>query len=185
LHKKLLHKSEFDQAHYEEWFKRSPTNLFYNFWTLLPVSTNFGNLEQFLEFIQLKNDLKITAQCRARIRPVATVRACGDLLRARLAGPRPGGPAQSRRRLTRAARAPAWSPRAIHACGGAVGAGQRQGAAGKHRWGPGVTPCKKSGAEAHRGGRAMVGWREAAGAAAFRWESGSGGVAASSERSCG
>jgi hypothetical protein len=58
LYKKLLHKSEFGQAHYEEWFKRSPTKLFCNFCTLLQVSTNFGSLKQFLKFKTIENDLK-------------------------------------------------------------------------------------------------------------------------------
>jgi hypothetical protein len=58
-----------------------------------------------------------------------------------------------------------------------VGAGQRQGAANEHRWGSGVALSKKSGGGAHRGGRATVGRWDVAGAAAFRWEGGSGGVA--------
>jgi hypothetical protein len=33
-------------------------NLFCNFWTLLQVSTNFGNLKQILKFKTIKNDLK-------------------------------------------------------------------------------------------------------------------------------
>jgi hypothetical protein len=51
--------------------------------------------------------------------------------------------------------------------GGAVGAGRRQGAAGEHRWVPGEAPGKKSGDEAHRGGRATVGRRKTVGAAVF------------------
>jgi hypothetical protein len=42
-----------------------------------------------------------------------------------------------------------------------------QGVLGEHRWGPGEAPDKKSGDRAHRGGRATVGRREMAGAAAF------------------
>jgi hypothetical protein len=60
--------------------------------------------------------------------------------------------------------------------GGVVGTGPQQGATGEHRWGPGVAPGKTSGGGAHRGGRATVGWQEVAGAVAFRWEGGSGGV---------
>jgi hypothetical protein len=69
--------------------------------------------------------------------------------------------------------------------GGAVGACRRQGAASEHRWGPGVAPGKKSGGGAHQGGRATVERREVAGAAVFRWEVSSDGVAASSGRSYG
>jgi hypothetical protein len=50
-----------------------------------------------------------------------------------------------------------------------VGADRRQGAVGEHRWGPRVAPCKKSGGEAHQGGRATVGrWEAVAGAASER-----------------
>jgi hypothetical protein len=47
--------------------EESNKNLFYNFWTLIQVSTNFGSLGQFLEFKQLKN----ATQCRASNRPTA------------------------------------------------------------------------------------------------------------------
>jgi hypothetical protein len=47
-----------------------------------------------------------------------------------------------------------------------------QGVVGEHRWGPGEAPGKKSGDGAHRGGRATVGRREAAGVTVFN----SGGV---------
>jgi hypothetical protein len=69
--------------------------------------------------------------------------------------------------------------------GGTVGAGRRQGVADEHQWGPGVAPGKKSRDGAHRGGRATVGRQEVAGTAAFRWEGGSDGVAASLGRSHG
>jgi hypothetical protein len=44
-------------------------NLFYNFWTLLQVSTNFGSLKQFLEFKTIENDLKSAAHCWAETGP--------------------------------------------------------------------------------------------------------------------
>jgi hypothetical protein len=77
---------------------------------------------------------------------------------------------------------PAWRGDVLD--DGPVGAGWRQGAAGEHWWGPGVVSCKKSGDEAHRGGRAAVGQWEVADAAAFRWEGSSDGVVVSLVRSC-
>jgi hypothetical protein len=96
----------------------------------------------------------------------------------KLAGPRPGSPAQQGKRpvwptATRVRnKLTMWSPRAVRACNGALVSGSAvahrwQGVAGKHRWGPGEAPGRKGGDGAHRGGRAMVGRRKAAGAAVF------------------
>jgi hypothetical protein len=61
---------------------------------------------------------------------------------------------------------------AVCACGGALIGGsavthRRHGVTGEHRWGPREASGKKSGDGAHRGGRATVGRRKAAGAAVF------------------
>jgi hypothetical protein len=97
LYKKLLHKSEFGQAHCEEWFKKTPTNFILYFWTLVQVSMNFGSLKQFMQFKTIENELKFAAQCRAGIRPVATVRGVATYHawpNGRPARPRPGGTVQ-------------------------------------------------------------------------------------------
>jgi hypothetical protein len=90
----------------------------------------------------------------------------------RPAGPRPGvaQPARSSRGGGPcAARAPAWSPR-VGRRGGALAGGPAAASRwqvswlGHHRHTADV-PGKKSRGRAHQGGRAAVGWREAAGAA--------------------
>jgi hypothetical protein len=68
---------------------------------------NFGSLKYFLELKTIKNELKFVAQCRAESWPAATVHdlaACHAQLIERPAGPRLGGPVQSRRRPVRCAR---------------------------------------------------------------------------------
>jgi hypothetical protein len=65
LYKKLLHKSEFGQAHCVEWFKSIHPKKIYNFLTFLQVSTNFGICTISWELNQLKNDLKSTHSARA------------------------------------------------------------------------------------------------------------------------
>jgi hypothetical protein len=45
----LPRKSEFGQAHCEEWFKRIHTKFILNFWTFLPVYTNFEVWNDFWE----------------------------------------------------------------------------------------------------------------------------------------
>jgi hypothetical protein len=56
--------------------------------------TNFISLKQFLKFKTIEKQFKITTQCRAEIRPAATVRsvaACPTWPIGRPAWPRPGG----------------------------------------------------------------------------------------------
>jgi hypothetical protein len=58
LYKSLLHKSEFGQAHCEEWFKRSPTKFILKF---LDTPTNFyefWKFETISEIIYLKQKKK-------------------------------------------------------------------------------------------------------------------------------
>jgi hypothetical protein len=79
-------------------------NLFCNFRTFLQVSTNFGILKQFMEFKTIENELKFTAQCRAEIRPSATVHgpvACHARPARWPAGPWPDGLTQPWRRPAR------------------------------------------------------------------------------------
>jgi hypothetical protein len=131
-------------------------NLFCNFWTLLQVSMNFASLKQFLKFKIIKNDLKSPHSV----------------------GPKTGPRLQcvARRPATRGV-VTRWTTTRWGLAGGKV-------LPREHCWGPGVVPGKKSGDEAHRGGRAAVGQWEVADAAVFRWEGSSDGVVASLGRSC-
>jgi hypothetical protein len=88
VYNNLLYKSEFGQAHCEEWSRGVEQNLFCNFWTFLQVSTNFGSLKQFLKFKIIENELK-------------TPHSVGPQI-----GPRPA--ARGRKRPTHAA----WRPAA-------------------------------------------------------------------------
>jgi hypothetical protein len=141
-------------------------NLFYNFWTLLQVFTNFESLNYFLPFKTIGKTIKNATRCQASNRPTTYG------TRAKMArGWRHGGLPRAAGR--KAAWATTWWPSpaeeaardvrkwgARHACsrrgdaldGGAVGAGQRQGAAREHRWGPGVAPGRRSGGGAHPSG---------------------------------
>jgi hypothetical protein len=128
-----------------------PTS-FYEFW----------KFEQFLGIKTIRKTVKIAAHRRASNRPTASdARPSGLPCTAGWATD--GGPAQPKRRpATRengARAAPArgaitarssrtrWRGDALD--GDVVGASRRQGAADKHRWGPGVAPGRRSGGGAH------------------------------------
>jgi hypothetical protein len=126
--------------------------------------TNFGILPYFLEFKTIRKMIKITAQRRASNRPTACDAWPGGLPRAAgwATAWRPS-PAEEAARDARKQGAPCAlvvrSPRAARTRrrddaldGGAVGAGRWQGAAGEHRWGPGVAPGRRSGDGAHPSG---------------------------------
>jgi hypothetical protein len=51
LHKKLLHKREFDQAHCEKWFKRIHTKFILQF---LNIPTSFYEFWKFEQFLGIK-----------------------------------------------------------------------------------------------------------------------------------
>jgi hypothetical protein len=126
LYKNLLHKSEFGQAHCEEWFKRSPTKFnlkffdtptnFYEFWKFETISGN----------IYLKR--KIIQQCTGRI-PARGYSACTGSL------PRVAG-RNSREAI-------AWL----------LGPASKEERAATHRNGmPTVTRCKRRRVAAFKGG---------------------------------
>jgi hypothetical protein len=58
--------------------------------------------------------------------------------------------------------------------GGTVGAGRWQGAAGEHRWGPGVAPGRRSGGGAHPSGGSACGAERGVGAGAVAGVGGEG-----------
>jgi hypothetical protein len=135
-------------------------NLFCNFWRFLQVSTNFGSLPYFLEFKIIEKRFKTAAQCRAENRPTTTVH-----------GPHgwPGGSAQPWRRLTRCMCA-THGHCAQTACRTtrSLAASRRQGSQLEHHRHVADAPSKVGRGAAHRGGRSLVEWRGAVGAAVFR-----------------
>jgi hypothetical protein len=139
-------------------------NLFHNFWTLRPVSTNFGSLNKFLLFKIIEKMIKSLAQYRARNwlwviahggwRPVLQGRPISWL------GRRPGGPVQPRLQPMRARRT---RPRHGHrtrggSANGPTVASRWRGSPQEHHRGSGVTPGKlgEVARTRERGGRRRV-----------------------------
>jgi hypothetical protein len=59
LYKNLLHKREFDQAHYEKWFKRIHTKFILQFLNIPTSFYKFWKFEQLLKIKTIENDKKI------------------------------------------------------------------------------------------------------------------------------
>jgi hypothetical protein len=141
LYKSLLHKSEFGQTHYEEWFKRSPTKFilkflgtptnFYEFWKF---ETNFG-------IIYLKQKKKKDSR-RAEFCPRLQCSARRPATRGRLKQPRGRGLAArpSGENGLRGSRQRARRPRVERRSGTFIGGGWTtvrscRGSQGGHRGG--------------------------------------------------